>query len=126
MAYRTFVDPGGREWEVWDVFPRGIMLAAPERRLVGDRRSQPPPQELIERRTALRRVAVSPGLEKGWLAFRSGEERRRQCPIPEHWETMTDAQLSEQCDQARCVPTVAGVLTTEHHENRAIRKPKIP
>lgn len=126
MAYRTFVDSGGREWEVWDVIPRGIMLAAPERRLVGDRRSAPTTKELIERRTALRRVAVSPGLEKGWLAFRSADERRRLCPIPEHWETLTDAQLDEQLAQARCVPSVAGVLTTEHHENLAVRKPKRP
>ncbi len=126
MAYRNFVDAGGREWEVWDVFPRGIMLAAPERRLVGDRRAIPPPKELLERRTALRRVAVSPGLEKGWLAFRCGEERRRLCPIPERWEALTDAQLGEYCAEARCVPSVAGLLTAEHHENLAVRKPKIP
>lgn len=105
MSYRTFSDDSGRQWEAWDVIPRGIMLAAPERRTIPDRRGDPPRLVSLEddRRAGMRRVAVSPGMEQGWLAFRSGADRRRISPIPDGWSEWTDERLREACAHAHVI-----------------------
>jgi hypothetical protein len=41
------------------------------------------------------RVLVPDGLQKGWLAFQCGNERRRIAPIPEDWTEMTTEELQE-------------------------------
>lgn len=36
-----------------------------------------------------------PELSRGWLCFDRGKERRRFAPIPEHWERLSDQDLSQ-------------------------------
>lgn len=72
MAARTFTDSAGLTWDVFEVH----------------RASQKP-------------GAVSPGLEQGWLAFASGENKRRLAPFPSTWESASDAELEALCQSAR-------------------------
>ena len=117
MAHRTFTDAEGREWEVWEVRP-GLALipGGVDRRL---QRTEPP--EAVgeseaavvrianERRRRDRRLAVSPQLRGGWLAFRrGGEERRRLAPVPAGWERESDVQLAASCRVAQVVTRSAG------------------
>ena len=45
------------------------------------------------RRHSEPRAALPPELRDGWLAFESGDERRRLTPPPEGWEALSDAEL---------------------------------
>lgn len=76
MAARTFTDTAGLNWEVFEVH-----------------------------RASQKAGAVSPGLENGWLAFASGENKRRLAPIPAGWAVATDAELEALCESARNAPT---------------------
>lgn len=76
MAARTFTDSAGLTWDVFEVHRAS--------------------------RTA---SAVSAGLENGWLAFASGENKRRLAPYPATWETFADAELEALCEAARRAPT---------------------
>ncbi len=75
MAARSFTDSAGLTWDVFEVH-----------------------------RASQKAGAVSPGLEHGWLAFASGENKRRLAPIPAGWETSTDAALEALCESARRAP----------------------
>ncbi|MES2178917.1 MAG: hypothetical protein V4550_13740 [Gemmatimonadota bacterium] len=44
---------------------------------------------------------VSPGLERGWLAFSSLAGKRRLAPFPDNWESYAAAELEGLCDRAR-------------------------
>ena len=81
MAHRSFRDEGGREWDVWEVVPTAV-----ERR-VAAAVTRPAPVE--RRKVKETRVVVPDRLQKGWLAFQSGRERRRLAPIPSDWADMT-------------------------------------
>ncbi len=70
MAFRSFVDARGREWEAWDTVPDGA------NRL------------------------VRPGFADGWLTFQSGDEKRRLAPIPPQWDTVPDAMMRLWLSQA--------------------------
>lgn len=70
MAHREFIDSAGRIWEAWDVSPS------------------------INPRTGTTRApSLSPSLQLGWIAFRSGSERRRLAPTIPHWESLPDERL---------------------------------
>jgi hypothetical protein len=116
VAFRTFSDSEGREWQAFDVIPR-----ASERRMA-DRRSvdaqaetqaetQVDPQGGTEeeRREAERRLTVgsaamySPTLRSGWLVFERGADQRRLSPIPENWLHLSDAELEAFLETARPV-----------------------
>lgn len=87
MAHRTFRDEHGREWDVWEVVPTAV-----ERRIADS--PAPPPPGTVERRKANEsRVVVPDKLQKGWLAFQCGPERRRLTPIPAGWDEMTANDL---------------------------------
>ena len=75
MAARTFTDSAGLTWDVFEV-----------------------------RRASQKAGAVSPGFENGWLAFASGEHKRRLAPVPASWETASDAELETLCESARHAP----------------------
>lgn len=75
MAARTFTDSAGLTWDVFEVH-----------------------------RASKKPGAVSAGLENGWLAFASGEHKRRLTPFPEKWEGMNDAELEALCKSARVAP----------------------
>ena len=94
MAFRTFCDDDGNEWQAFDVVPRSN-----ERRRY-DRRSGPRKSVSDEdRRDADRRITVggrSPlasGVHEGWLCFERGDDRRRLSPIPANWRRATDPEL---------------------------------
>lgn len=77
MAARTFEDSTGTIWEVFEVH-----------------------------RSSTRPGAVSGGLEQGWLAFTSGETKRRLAPFPRGWESSSDPELERLCSTARVVSPV--------------------
>jgi hypothetical protein len=94
MAYRTFRDAAGAEWQVWEVHPT---LA--ERRVLRERRTAA--RGAPERRTRNEpRTGVRHDLRYGWLAFRSRAERRRRAPIPPGWESFADDELRTVLDRA--------------------------
>jgi hypothetical protein len=104
VAFRTFNDSQGREWQAFDVIPR-----TSERRSA-ERRSVTSPEELeAERREADRRLTVggtavtSATLRSGWLVFESGSDQRRLSPIPENWQRGTDGELEAYLETARPV-----------------------
>lgn len=104
MSYRTFVDPSGVSWQVWEVRPTTV-----ERRLE-DRRRMNRPFEGQDRRTNQerrvrpeRRVNLGPELAKGWLAFHSATEKRRLAPVPESWTRKPSAALAQLCKAAQVV-----------------------
>jgi hypothetical protein len=92
MAHRSFRDEMGREWDAWEVVPTAV-----ERR-VAKAVARPAPVE--RRRAQETRVLVPDRLQRGWLAFQSGRERRRIAPIPGDWEEMTGEELLELLHQA--------------------------
>lgn len=81
MAHRVFSDERGIEWQVWEVIPT---LA----------------QRELRHRDPQARTSVSRELKHGWLAFQSRDERRRVVPIPDGWETLSDAGLVALLDQS--------------------------
>lgn len=102
MALRTFKDPAGVEWQVWDVAPYGQKApdrrkadrrgsstqryTGPERRKLPDRRRDP------DRRSRARTIPA-PGVEQGWLCFDSGADKRRLSPVPPGWEAFPEDKL---------------------------------
>ncbi|HET7186970.1 MAG TPA: hypothetical protein VFI52_02390 [Gemmatimonadaceae bacterium] len=74
MPARSFQDSTGAVWEVFEV-----------------------------RRTSQKALAVSVGLEHGWLSFVNGDNKRRLAPFPREWETATPAELERLCATARVV-----------------------
>jgi hypothetical protein len=72
VAARTFKDSTGNVWEVFEV-----------------------------RRSSQTAQAVSPGLERGWLAFVCGPTKRRLAPFPDGWQTADVAELERLCRRAR-------------------------
>jgi hypothetical protein len=46
------------------------------------------------------------GLEAGWLAFVSGNEKRRLAPFPQEWVLAGAEELERLCAMARVAPTV--------------------
>jgi hypothetical protein len=69
---RSFEDSAGAVWEVFEV-----------------------------QRSSHKAEAVSPGLERGWLAFSSGSRKRRLAPFPKEWQTADAAELERLCGMAR-------------------------
>lgn len=63
-----------------------------------------------ERRRAERRVAkgiriaLTPVLSQGWLAFESGDARRRLAPIPPGWHEVPDDELRALWRRAEVLP----------------------
>ena len=101
MAHRTFRDEIGREWDVWEVVPTAV-----ERRMA---KAAPRASALERRRVQEVRVVVPDSLQKGWLAFQSGSERRRLAPIPADWLRCSDERLEEYCGQALEVRRTGGL-----------------
>ena len=96
MPLREFTDSTGKAWKVWDVHPgKGndrpdqerrnpdpiLLYRGEERRSGKDGRA----------RNAYRRIIPL----NEWLAFESGDEKRRLSPIPAGWQDKSDAELEE-------------------------------
>lgn len=80
MAFRTFRDPEGRDWQVWDVVPSREADA-------GSRSSTCLPPEMAE----------------GWLCFESADQKRRLSPYPAGWEHRDDEGIHALCRDAHPV-----------------------
>lgn len=52
-------------------------------------------------RASSKAEAVSPGLERGWLAFVSGDRKRRLAPFPREWQSADVPELERLCARAR-------------------------
>ena len=50
------------------------------------------------------RVLVPDALQKGWLAFQCGTDRRRLAPIPDDWRDLTDDELLDLLHRADVRP----------------------
>ena len=92
MPHRTFLDKPGRQWDVWEVVPTAV-----ERRIA---KASPRVPSIERRKVQETRVVVPDRLQKGWLAFQSGLERRRLAPIPADWRDMTANELLDLLNQA--------------------------
>jgi hypothetical protein len=80
MAERTFTGPDGTPWQAWDVVP-------------GNHADWP----------AHARQHLPVGLGDGWLCFECAAEKRRLHPIPQAWDSRSDADLWALCGQAQPV-----------------------
>jgi hypothetical protein len=103
--HRIFRDDDDHEWTVWDVVPAWGERRVAERRSARDVGAPVRDRRLAERRH-LRgiRVALSPQLMNGWLAFESDDARRRLAPIPADWHLLSDEQLRELWNGAEHLP----------------------
>jgi hypothetical protein len=94
--HRTFYDDVSRLWNAWDVIPHWGERRRDERRKGRDpeRKGE---RRLVDRRqrTGELRISLPPRLARGWLAFESGEDRRRVAPIPDQWHERSDDELRE-------------------------------
>jgi hypothetical protein len=93
--HRSFKDDEDREWAAWDVIPSWGERRQGERRATG---ASGPPQAGERRHTDRRRlrgirIALTPRLAEGWLAFESSDARRRLAPIPADWHLLSEEQL---------------------------------
>ena len=105
MAFRTFLDSSGQEWQAYDVKP-----PADERRRY-DRRSStevvdPERRSNDDRRVSVGRLSRLTNGTGGWLCFERGDDRRRLMPIPDDWERCSDQQLEQYRELARPVPAL--------------------
>jgi len=87
MTHRTIKDGDGKSWEVWEVYPSAV-----EQRMSGEHPAAPPGEAPKRERREVR-ILVPPALQDGWLAFQTGNERRRLAPIPNNWTTLNDTAL---------------------------------
>jgi hypothetical protein len=74
VAVRSFHDPEGREWSVWDVIP--------------SRKSD---------------LFLPATMADGWLCFEAAHEKRRLHPVGTEWEGMDEAALWTLCQRAELV-----------------------
>ena len=81
MAVREFSDTTGTSWRAWNITPD----------------SSPPAREA--------RTAYTDLHDAGWIVFETpdGREKRRLCPYPDQWATMSDAELLQLLVQASTV-----------------------
>lgn len=91
MSYRTFVDPGGKRWEVWLVTPASAERRKADRR-AASKEAVDIPGFSDRRRTQERRknpfhrtVEVASEYSGGWLCFEGDGDKRRLAPVPEGW-----------------------------------------
>ena len=80
MAFRTFRDPEGREWQVWDVVPNRE----------GDGGTR-------------RHHYLPPEMAQGWLCFEAADQKRRLTPFPNDWEQRDDDAIHALCLAAQPV-----------------------
>lgn len=104
--HRNFRDDEDQEWIAWDVIPSWGERRQSERRVTGA--GGPPPTG--ERRSDDRRrrrgirIALTPRLANGWLAFERSDERRRLAPIPREWHLLPEERLRALWRDAETLP----------------------
>ncbi|HEU4564099.1 MAG TPA: hypothetical protein VFS05_05610 [Gemmatimonadaceae bacterium] len=114
MAIREFTDESGRRWQVWATIPespREERIFEQSARLLAEARQRDPAAARGRRGAPAGRF--SPGREHGWLTFMAGDEKRRLSPVPEGWESASDAVLSRwlaEAEPARLSENAARIL----------------
>jgi hypothetical protein len=104
--HRNFRDDEDQEWSAWDVVPSWGERRQGERRSTG----APGPADTRDRRLGERRrvrgirIALTPCLAAGWLAFESSGARRRLAPIPADWHLLSEEQLRALWRDAEVLP----------------------
>lgn len=115
MAFRTFIDSAGQEWQVYEVVPLPHERRRYDRRSSGAGAPAPvsePASEPVsepvrdrrdddDRRLTVGRQSPLVAVRQGWLTFERGQDRRRLSPIPDGWATATDAELERYRGGAR-------------------------
>jgi hypothetical protein len=86
MTHRKIKDGKGKAWDVWEVYPSAV-----EQRMSGEHPAVSDSGATPEKREV--RIRVPSALQEGWLAFQSGNDRRRLAPIPHSWIRLDDAEL---------------------------------
>jgi hypothetical protein len=76
-AHRTITDARGVTWDVFAVHPEARL--SPHSQLRGT-------------------------FSQGWLCYDSGTEKRRLSPIPENWQSLSDADLERLAERAEVAP----------------------
>ena len=94
MALREFSDENGTAWLAWDVPPPRFFepVRSGEDRRSGSDNGHSPERRAGEER---RRRSLMGGMERGWVCFQSGIEKRRLSPPPDGWDTCPEEQLRE-------------------------------
>jgi hypothetical protein len=87
MTHRKIKDETGKPWDVWEVYPSAV-----EQRMSGEYPAITNGDGSVAGRREVR-IRLPSALQKGWLAFQSGQDRRRLAPIPVSWITLDDAEL---------------------------------
>jgi hypothetical protein len=87
MTHRKIRDPEGKSWDVWEVYPSAV-----ERRMSGEFPAAKREDGSTDERREIK-VVVPTALQQGWLAFQSGDDRRRLAPIPDRWIDLDDLAL---------------------------------
>ena len=100
MAYRTFIDSHGVEWQTWDVLPKGVERRITDRRVCPEALSFPDRRHVDRRQVEGHWSPLTSGLRDGWLCFDAGGNRRRLTPIPPDWEECAPAALERYCGLA--------------------------
>lgn len=101
MAFRSFLDSFGDEWQAFDVVPRTSERRRAERRLEGEPIDLEEERREAERRLTIGLRSLSPALNAAWLVFERGSERHRVSPIPQNWQRCTDSELAAYLQSAR-------------------------
>ena len=93
VAKRQFADEHGVVWVVWDVHPDDLGRMIYDRRT--SQRAESPVKASADRSgdVASSDRSVDPELQRGWLCFQTGTEKRRFTPIPPQWEELPDSVL---------------------------------
>lgn len=101
MAYRTFKDSRGTEWQTWDVVPRLEERRISPRRIAVTHLAGTDRRMRTERRLIhSQRSVLTPGLTGGWLCFEAEVEKRRLSPIPSDWQVCPLERLEGYCESA--------------------------
>jgi hypothetical protein len=100
MAYRTFIDSSGLEWQTWDVLPKAVDRRLAERRVSSERVAFPDRRHGDRRKVDGRWTPLTSGLRDGWLCFESVAGRRRLTPIPAGWDECNVEALEIYCRSA--------------------------
>ena len=105
VAKRQFTDEDGINWVVWDVHPEDLGRTTYDRRSTTLAADAAPRADSLSRRSER---AVHPELQKGWLCFQAGMEKRRFTPIPADWAELPDAALRVMLGAATPAPRADG------------------